>query len=440
MYDAIAFHGTHRALITKEDNHLPMDIPRKGARKVRIIKRTILALVVLISIPLITIGLNRLKPAAPPVERSSVWIDTVKRGPMLRQVRGLGTLVPEEILWIPATTDGRVEKLILRPGAKVNRTSIIMELSNPELTLAMLDLEWQVKMAEANDKDLKVKLESQQLDQRARTAQLESEYIQAKLKYERDQKLAKEGLTPDLNLLLSKASAEELAKRFELEQKRLAISGESIEAQLASQRVQIQKLQAAYELKKEQVEGLKIRAGTDGVLQEMTLQVGQRVVTGTILAKVAQPQKLKAELKIAETQAKDIQIGQVAVIDTRNGTVDGRVSRIDPAVVNGTVTVDVQLEGALPEGARPDLSVDGTVEIERLNDVVFVGRPVFGQANSLVTLFRLDPASKEALRVQVKLGRTSVNTIEIIEGLMVGDQVVLSDMSAWDAHNRIRLN
>jgi HlyD family secretion protein len=440
MYDAIAFHGTHRALITKEDNHLPMDIPRKGARKVRIIKRTILALVVLISIPLITIGLNRLKPAAPPVERSSVWIDTVKRGPMLRQVRGLGTLVPEEILWIPATTDGRVEKLILRPGAKVNRTSIIMELSNPELTLAMLDLEWQVKMAEANDKDLKVKLESQQLDQRARTAQLESEYIQAKLKYERDQKLAKEGLTPDLNLLLSKASAEELAKRFELEQKRLAISGESIEAQLASQRVQIQKLQAAYELKKEQVEGLKIRAGTDGVLQEMTLQVGQRVVTGTILAKVAQPQKLKAELKIAETQAKDIQIGQVVVIDTRNGTVDGRVSRIDPAVVNGTVTVDVQLEGALPEGARPDLSVDGTVEIERLNDVVFVGRPVFGQANSLVTLFRLDPASKEALRVQVKLGRTSVNTIEIIEGLMVGDQVVLSDMSAWDAHNRIRLN
>jgi HlyD family secretion protein len=417
-----------------------MDIPRKGARKVRIIKRTILALVVLISIPLITIGLNRLKPAAPPVERSSVWIDTVKRGLMLRQVRGLGTLVPEEILWIPATTDGRVEKLILRPGAKVNRTSIIMELSNPELTLAMLDLEWQVRMAEAYDKDLKVRLESQQLDQRARTAQLESEYIQAKLKYERDQKLAKQGLTPDLNLLLSQASAEELAKRFELEQKRLAISGESIEAQLASQRVQIQKLQAAYELKKEQVEGLKIRAGTDGVLQEMTLQVGQRVTTGTILAKVAQPQKLKAELKIAETQAKDIQIGQVAVIDTRNGTVDGRVSRIDPAVVNGTVTVDVQLEGALPEGARPDLSVDGTVEIERLNDVVFVGRPVFGQANSLVTLFRLDPASKEALRVQVKLGRASVNTIEIIEGLMVGDQVVLSDMSAWDAHNRIRLN
>jgi len=417
-----------------------MDVPRKGARKIRIIKRTILALVVLISIPLITIGLNRLKPAAPPVERSSVWVDTVKRGPMLRQVRGLGTLVPEEILWIPANTDGRVEKLIHRPGAKVNKNSIIMELSNPELTLAMLDLEWQVKMAEANHKDLKVKLESQQLDQRARAAQLESEYVQAKLKYDRDLKLAKEGLTPDLTVQLSKASAEELGKRFELEQKRLAISGESIEAQLAAQRVQIEKLEAAYALKKAQVGDLNIRAGADGVLQEMTLQVGQRVTPGTILAKVAQPQKLKAELKIAETQAKDVQIGQVAVIDTRNGTVDGRVTRIDPAVVNGTVTVDVKLEGALPEGARPDLSVDGTVEIERLNEVLFVGRPVFGQSNSLVTLFRLDPGSKEALRVQVKLGRSSVNTIEILEGLTVGDQVVLSDMSAWDAHNRIRLN
>ncbi len=419
---------------------MAMDVPRKGARKIRIIKRTILALVVLISIPLITIGLNRLKPAAPPVERSSVWVDTVKRGPMLRQVRGLGTLVPEEILWIPANTDGRVEKLIHRPGAKVNKNSIIMELSNPELTLAMLDLEWQVKMAEANHKDLKVKLESQQLDQRARAAQLESEYVQAKLKYDRDLKLAKEGLTPDLTVQLSKASAEELGKRFELEQKRLAISGESIEAQLAAQRVQIEKLEAAYALKKAQVGDLNIRAGADGVLQEMTLQVGQRVTPGTILAKVAQPQKLKAELKIAETQAKDVQIGQVAVIDTRNGTVDGRVTRIDPAVVNGTVTVDVKLEGALPEGARPDLSVDGTVEIERLNEVLFVGRPVFGQSNSLVTLFRLDPGSKEALRVQVKLGRSSVNTIEILEGLTVGDQVVLSDMSAWDAHNRIRLN
>jgi HlyD family secretion protein len=417
-----------------------MDVPRKGARRNKILRRVAVVAALVIAIPLITLGLNRLKPAAPPVERSSVLIDQVKRGEMLRNVRGLGTLVPEEILWIPAVTDGRVDKLNLRPGAQVNRNSIIMELSNPELSLAMLDTEWQVKMAEAGFRDLQVKLESSQLESRARAAQLESEYVQANLKYDRDLKLYKEGLTPDLTLQLSKASSEELKKRHEIEEQRLAISGDSVEAQLASQRVQIQMLRAAYELKKQQVEGLKIRAGADGVLQEMTLQVGQRVTPGTILAKVAQPERLKAELKIAETQAKDIQIGQLAVIDTRNGTVEGRVSRIDPAVVNGTVTVDVRLVGKLPEGARPDLSVDGTVEIERLRDVIYVGRPVFGQANSLVTLFRLDAGTNEASRVQVKLGRNSVTTIEVVEGLNVGDQVILSDMSAWDSHNRVRLN
>lgn len=393
-----------------------------------------------IAVPLITVGMSRLKPAAPPVDRSSVLVDQVKRGPMLRNVRGIGTLIPEEILWIPAQTEGRVDKLVLRPGADVTPNSVILEMSNPELSLAMLDTEWQIKMAEAGMRDLKVKLETTQLEQRARTAQLESEFVQAKLKYDRDSKLFKEGLTPDLTLQLSKASADELGKRFQIEQKRLDISGDSIEAQLASQQVQIEKLKAAYQLKKEQVDALKVRAGTHGVLQEMTMQVGQRVPMGTILAKVAQPLKLKAELKIAETQAKDVRIGQVAVIDTRNGTVDGVVSRIDPAVVNGTVTVDVRMVGKLPDGARPDLSVDGTVEIERLTDVLYVGRPVFGQAHSLVTLFKLEPETKEAVRVQVKLGRTSVTNIEVLEGLRVGDQVVLSDMSAWDAHNRIRLN
>lgn len=417
-----------------------MDIPRQGARRHRIIKRSLVAFVVLGAAALTSWGVSRLKPAAPTVERSSVWIDSVKRGPMVRQVRGLGTLVPEEVLWIPAVIEGRVEKVLLRPGVPVQPNTILLELSNPELTLAMLDAEWQVKMAEAAYTDLKVKLESQQLDQKARTAQLESEYIQARLKYERDQKLALQGLAPDLNLQLSKAAAEELAKRFELEKKRLEINQESIAAQLASQRVLIEKLQAAYRLKKEQVQGLKIRAGAQGVLQQMNVEVGQRVTPGAILAKVAQPQKLKAELKIAETQAKDVQIGQLALIDTRNGTVPGRVARIDPAVSNGTVTVDVRLEGPLPEGARPDLSVDGTIEIERLDDVLYVGRPVFGQSNSLITLFRLEPGAAEATRVQVRLGRSSVNTIEVREGLRVGDQVILSDMSAWDAYNRIRLN
>jgi HlyD family secretion protein len=419
---------------------MAMDVPRKGVRRAKIIRRTILIVVVLAAIPLITWGLSRLKPAAPTVERSVVWVDTVKRGPMLRQVRGLGTLIPEEVVWVPAVTDGRVDKVVYRPGVMVRPKTVILELSNPELSLAAADLEWQVKAAEANLTDLKVKLESQRLDQVSKTAQLHSEYVQAKLKFDRDAKLNKEGLTPDLNLELSKATAEELANRHNLEKKRLDISNESIEAQLAAQRVQIEKLRAAYELKRQQVNELKIQAGVDGVLQEMRVEVGQRVTPGTVLAKIAQPQKLKAELKIAETQAKDVQLNQVASVDTRNGLIAGRVMRIDPAVLNGTVTVDVKLEGALPEGARPDLSVDGTIEIERLNDVVYVGRPVFGQANSMVGLFRLDAGTSEASRVQVKLGRSSVNTIEVVEGLAVGDQVILSDMSAWDAHNRIRLN
>lgn len=417
-----------------------MDVPRKGAKRSRLIKRSIAIVAILIAIPLITVALGRLKPAAPPVERSSVWIDTVKRGPMLRQVRGLGTLVPEEILWIPAITAGRVDRLILRPGAIVNKDSVIVELSNPELNLEMTDLEWQVKAAEATYKDLKVRLESAQLDEIARAAQLESDWGQAQLKFDRENQLLKQGLAADMNVQLFKATSEDLKKRWGIAKQRIEIGKESIEAQLSSQNVAIQKLKAAYDLKKARVDQLKIRAGTDGVLQEMALQVGQSVIPGAILAKVAQPTKLKAELKIAETQAKDIIIGQVAEIDTRNGIVKGTVMRIDPAVVNGTVTVDVRLEGKLPDGARPDLSVDGTVEIERLNDVLYVGRPVFGQQNSLVTLFKLDPVSKDANRVQVKLGRSSVNTIEILEGLQIGDQVVLSDMSAWDAHQRIHLN
>jgi HlyD family secretion protein len=417
-----------------------MDVPRKGARRKRIIRRSIAAAVVICAVPLITWALSRLKPAAPTVERGTVWVDTVKRGPMLRQVRGLGTLVPEEVLWIPAITDGRVERVLLRPGAQVKPETILLELSNPQLELEASSAEWQVKTAEANYTDLKVKLESQKLDQRAKTAQVQSEYVQAELKADRDEKLAKDGLTPDLNLRLSKATADELKHRFEIEKKRLEISDESIEAQLAAQRVQIEKLRAEYELKRQQVQALKIQAGTVGVLQQLPVEVGQRVTAGTILAKIAQPWKLKAELKIPETQAKDILIGQVAQIDTRNGFIPGKVSRIDPAAIAGTVTVDVRLEGELPQGARPDLSVDGTIEIERLADVLQVGRPVFGQPNSVVTLFRLDADGKEANRVQVKLGRASVNTIELLEGLQVGDQVVMSDMSAWDAHNRIRLN
>ncbi len=417
-----------------------MDVPRQGAKRKKIIRRTILITVVLAAIPLITWGLSRLKPAAPSVEGGTLWTDTVKRGPMLRQTRGLGTLVPEEILWIPAINEGRVEKIILRPGAQVNPDTVILILTNPELELAAVDLKWQVKAAEATLTDLQVKLETAKLDLRSAVARVESEFVQAKLKAERDDALGKEGLTPDLNVKLSRAASDEAGKRLEIDRKRLEISSASAEAQLAAQKVQIEKLKASYELKREQVENLKIRAGARGVLQQLPVEVGQRVPAGTILAKVAQPEKLKAEIKIPETQAKDVMIGQHAEVDTHNGVIPGVVSRIDPAAVNGNVTVDVRLEGALPPGARPDLSVDGTVELERLTDVLYVQRPVFGQPNSLVGLFKVSPDGKEASRVQVKIGRVSVQTVEILDGLRVGDKVVLSDMSAWDGHDRLRLN
>ena len=417
-----------------------MDIQRKDAGRKKLIRRLIYISILVITIPLVTWGLSRLKPAAPNVERATVWIDTVKRGPMVRQVRGLGTLVAEDILVIPAETDGRVEKRLMLPGVNVKPDTPIMILTNPDLEVQMNDYEWQVKQAKANYEDLRVKLESQQIDQKSLVTKTDSEYNQAKLTLDRDRQLLKLELKSDLEVRLSQAKYDELVSRLENEKQRLSILGESITAQLDAAKVQIEKLQAQYALKKDQVAKLTIRSGTTGVLQALSVEVGQRVAAGTALARVAQPWKLKAELKIPETQAKDIQLGQVAQIDTRNGIIPGSVMRIDPAAVNGTVTVDVKLNGELPQGARPDLSVDGVIELERLADVVYVGRPVFGQPNSQITLFKLDEDNKGATRVPVKLGRTSVNTIEITDGLKVGDQVILSDMSAWDAQNRIRLN
>ena len=359
---------------------------------------------------------------------------------MFRQVHGLGTLVPEDIRWIPAANEGRVERILGLPGKTVNADTILLELSNPEMELATLNAEWQVKAAKAQYTDLRVKLESQRLDQQAATARVQAEYHQAKLRADRNELLAKDGLFPEVDLKLSQVMAEELANRYSLEQKRLDISSESIEAQLAVQKTQVEQLQAQYQLKKEQLNALKVRAGVDGVLQQLPVQVGQRVTLGTNLARVANPSRLKAEVKIAETQAKDIQIGQPATVDTRNGVIPGRVTRMDPASQNGTVTVDVSLEGPLPRGARPDLSVDGTIELEHLDDVLYVERPAFGQEKTTVSLFKVVDERKGAVRVKVKLGRSSVNFIEVLEGLKVGDQVVLSDMSAWDAYDRVRLN
>jgi HlyD family secretion protein len=422
-----------------------MDVPRgKEVARRKLIRRIVYIALIVAAIPLITWGLSRLKPAAPSVDRATVWIDTVKRGPMLREVRGLGTLVVEEFIWIPANFDSRVEKMNVLPGATVHPDDVIMVLSNPQMELDMADLEWQIKQAEANYDNLQVQLQTSQLAQQALTEQVQSDMEQAGLQADRDKALNKLDLKADLDAKLSEAKWNELKGRYALSKKQLEISNAAIKAQLDAQKILIQKTQAAYELKKQQVEQLTIRAAVEGVVTVLgtpttPLEVGMRVAPGAILAKIAQPHKLKATLKIPETQVKDVAIGQVASIDTRNGIIPGHVTRIDPASVNGTVDVDVKLEGTA-DGMRPDLSVDGTITIERLADVVYVGRPVIGQPGAKITLFKLDPDTKEAQRVPVSLGRSSVNTIEVVDGLKVGDQVILSDMSAQDAFNRIRLN
>ena len=415
-----------------------MDIPRKAPN--RKLRRIIFAAGGLVLLVAVTLGLSHLKPAAPTVEKNTVWIDKVKRGLMLRQVRGTGTLVPELVQWIPAATEGRVERILILPGSVVTSDSILLEMSNSELELAARDAALQLQAAQAEYGNIHAKLQSQKMDQEAASAQVKSDYLEAQLRAEADESLAKEGLVPDITRKISKAKAEELAVRWDIEKKRLDVNQQSIDAQLNVQRTRVDQLKALYELRRQQVAALRVRAGTDGVLQQLPIQVGQRVTPGTNLARVAQPEKLKAELRIAETQAKDILIGQTASIDTRNGIIPGHVIRIDPAVQNGTVTVDVALDGALPKGARPDLTVDGTVELERLESVLYVGRPASGQEESTITLFKLDRNGTNANRVKVKLGRSSVNTIEVIEGLSEGDSVVLSDMSQWDQFDEIRLN
>lgn len=417
-----------------------MDIVRKNVGRNRKIRNLIYSLLGIIAIVSITVGLSRLKPAAPTVDRAAIWIDKVKQGSMLRQVRGLGTLVPESIRFIPATTQGRVEKILVRPGAEVTKDTILMVLSNLELEQAVQDVDLQLKGAEAEYANLRVKLESQKLDQRAVAASVQADYSQAKLQAEANEELYKKGLLSELQYKLAKSKAEELLTRRDIEEQRIAISSESTKAQLTVQQAKIDQLQALYQLRRNLLSSLNVRAGSDGVLQQLSVEVGQQVTLGTNLARVADPSHLKAELKIAETQAKDVLVGQNANIDTRNGVITGRVSRIDPSVLQGTVTVDVLLTGELPKGARPDLSVDGTIELENLTNILYVGRPVHGQSNSTIGIFKLDSTGKEAFRVTVKLGRSSVNTIEVLEGLSVNDQVILSDMSAWDVYNRIRIN
>ena len=415
-----------------------MDIARPDQTRRKRIRRTVYGISALTVVLLITVGVSRLKPAAPGVERATVWIDSVKRGPMLRDVRGQGTLVPEDIRWIPATTQGRVERMVLRPGATVTPGSIILELSNPQLDQELQDAVLKLKGAEASLTTLQVQVKNDVLAQEAATAAVEAESKKAAMQVEVDEQLSAKGLLPELTLKQAKLDADQSAARYAIAQKQLASYTESNEARLATQESAVAQAQAVVQLKQQQVNELHVRAGIAGVLQVVPVEVGAQVTPGTNLARVADPARLKAELKIPETQAKDVQPGQVANVDTRNGMVVGRVVRVDPSVQNGTVTVDVTFDGPLPNGARPDLSVDGTVELERLADVLKVGRPASGQEFSAVGLFKLQPDGT-ASRVQVKLGRTSVNEVEIVSGLGAGDQVILSDMSNWDTVDRIRL-
>ncbi|HKO98655.1 MAG TPA: HlyD family efflux transporter periplasmic adaptor subunit [Pyrinomonadaceae bacterium] len=417
-----------------------MDIKRPPKSKLKKRAPTVALIVVgLAAIAGITFGLSKLKPAAPTLDRSTAVIDTVKRGQMVREVRGIGTLVPQLVRWVPAPADGRVEKIPVQAGVVVGYDTVIAELSNPKMEQEATDAEFQVKAAEADAESLRTRLESESMTQQSNIATITAEYSQAKLQLDTDEVLGKQGLVPEILLKISRMNVANLNNRLKVEQQRLAMGGKSVKAQIAAQQSRIQQLRVLAKLKREQATGLKVRAGTSGVLQEVSVQVGQQVTPGFNIARVADPASLKAELKIAETQIKDVKLGQVVAVDTRNGIIQGTVLRIDPAAREGTFIVDVALTGPLPSSARPDLSVDGTIELERLSNVLYVGRPAFGQGQQTVGLFRLNPDGQEAVRTQVTLGRSSVSTIEIVNGLAEGDKVILSDTSSLDSYTRIRV-
>jgi HlyD family secretion protein len=421
-----------------------MDVKRPQRKNRRRVKLAVYAVLAVLAVALITYGLSRLKPAAPSVERGTIVTDTVKRGEMLLQVRGNGTLVPEDVRQIAAPVEGRVEQIFVKAGTEVSAGTVLVELSNPTLQQQAVDVAYQVKSAEADLNNLRARNDSDRMAQEAATAQVESDYNQAKIQLDTDEQLGKEGLVPLLTLRISRVRVQQLANRLEIEKKRLGTAKESATAQVAAQQSRIEQLRAQLRLDQEHVASLQVRAGTNGVLQEMTVTVGQQITPGTNIARVADPSSLKAALQIPETQIKDVAIGQKASIDTRSGNggvIEGRVERLDPAARNGTFTVDVQLTGQIPPGARVDLSVDGTIELARLEDVLYVGRPSSGggaQAN--ITLFKLEPDGHTAIRVPVKLGRASVSTVEVLDGLREGDTVILSDTQQWDTVDRIRID
>jgi HlyD family secretion protein len=413
----------------------PPEVAQQRKRR-RILIGAAAALVIVIT----TVVLARLQPAAPTVESGGLWIDAVKRGTMLRQVRGNGILVPDEIRWITALTDASVERIVILPGTPVEASTIVLELSNPQTEQAALTADLDLKTAMAQYEVLKADLARDLLAQRAEAAGVTADAAQAAMDAAADEAMAKNGFIPAIQLQRSKLKAETAAERKKMEDERLKSTEKTLAVRLEVQQAEVQRRQTVATLRRAEATGLKIRAGVAGVLQEVPVQVGQRIGPGTNLARVVDPTRLKAQLQIAETQVKDVVIGQKADIDTRNGVTKGRVVRIDPAARNGTVTVDVALDEALPRGARPDMSVDGTIELERLDNILYVGRPAFGQEQGRTSLFRLTPDRSMATLTQVELGRSSVNTIEVIRVLNVGDCVVLSDMSQWDGYDRLQLS
>ena len=421
-----------------------MDIPRRFAAQARRRRRVLYGLAGVLLVGAITMGVSKLKPALPSVERSSVWIDSVKRGPMVRQVRGLGSLTPEEIRWIPTITDGRVEKVLVRPGAKVKADTVLVVLTNPTVTQQASDAQWKLRAEEAQYHNLEVTLESQVLDQKANAAKARQEAEDAQMKADTDAELSKVGIIAAQALRVSTGSARQLNIRADIEDQRYLNAQKQLGAQLASEKARVEEARAIFDLQQKQQNMLQVRAGMDGILQELSLngnplQEGQQATAGTTIAKVANPLHLKAELKIPESQAKDVQLGQAAEVDTHNGVIEGKVTRIDPSVLNGTRTVDVALIGDLPPGAVPDLSVEGTIDLERIPSVLLVGRPASGQEETAIGLFKLEADGKTATRVQVMIGRSSTNSVEILGGLKDGDEVILSDMSRWDQYDRVRL-
>jgi HlyD family secretion protein len=417
-----------------------MDIPRPEIKRRKQLRQIAIIGGIVLLIVVASVGLARLEPAAPSVARASVWVDTVREGEMLRQVRGPGTLVPREIRWIAAQTDGRVERILVRPGAAVEPDTVLVELSNPDLVQQTEEARFALEAAEAEFIETELRLRSQQLDQRAALAVARVEYESARLQAEAEKDLVADGIVPVVQYKRSVLLAEQLNIRLEIETDRFEQFSSSMKAQVAAQRARLEQVRNQYQRRQDQVASLQVRAGIAGVLQQVPVEEGQRVALGVNIARVARPDDLQAELRIAETQARDVQIGQRVAVDTRNGIVEGQVVRVDPAVQAGTVQVDVELLGELPRGARPDLSVDGTIELERLENVVFTGRPAYGQPNSTVGLFKLVEGGKSAVRVPVELGRSSVNAVEIVQGVLPGDQVILSDTSSWDSHDRIRLD